>query len=170
MVSAAVPGCEDTFPGWEILVLLSVLLPSDCPGATRLTLEVTRLCSFGVIEACGDSRLTFPFPVLLLSVALLLPGACVLTAALPDTPGPWLESSVMFFLPPGPSFETLPDELPDELADELPPGPEELPEEELPPVPVESVVPERKEPATIPVSPSFVWRFPSYSWDRNWNT
>ena len=48
--------------------------------------------------------------------------------------------------------------------------PEELLEEELPSVPVESVVPERKEPATIPVSPSFVWLFPSYSWDRNWNT
>ena len=81
MVSVAVPGCEDTFPGWEILVLLSVLLPSDCPGATRLTLEVTRLCSFNVIEACGDSRLTFPFPVLLLSVALLLPAVILLAFA-----------------------------------------------------------------------------------------
>ena len=57
--------------------------------------------------------------------------------------------------------------LPEEL---LPPGVEEPPEEELPPVPVESVVPERKEPETIPVRPSFVCVLPSYSWERNWNT
>ena len=105
--------------------------------------------------------LLFPEPV---------PGACVLTLELPEelwvleellptTPGPWSASPVAPFLPPGPSFDTCPE---DELPDELLLGPEVSPDE-LPPVPVESVVPERKEPETIPVSPSLVWVFPSYS-------
>ena len=71
-----------------MLVLLSVLLPSDCPGATRLTLEVTRLCSLGVMDACGDSRLTFPeFPELVPVLPVFpesVPGAWVLTSALSD--------------------------------------------------------------------------------------
>jgi hypothetical protein len=66
-----------------------------------------------------------------------------------------------------------PEELPEEPGPPEPGPSEEAPgplEKSLPPVPVEFVVPERKEPFMRLFNPSFVCVLASYSWLRNWNT
>ena len=134
-----------------------------CPGASKLTVSPTNTCCLGVTEAWGPSKLTLPPPE-----DPLFEGDFPLEGEPPPrlefpltTPGPlWLSSELGNFAAPGPRLEPPGPVVPE------PPGPlEKL----LPPVPVESVAPDRKLSFTNVSRPWRVCVLPLYSWDRNWN-